>query len=196
MVNKNNSKMKILLIFLSLLFVFTFSKGQQHKSFIPDTMVIQIKINDIGTTEAILGKNIWQCLFESKGNLPRIELINKTKNQSLRLIFHYGGSKNSVDEFEILKIDSFYKIPTQAKVLKIDTFVTGNGIKLGISKDEIVRILGNNYKSNAKGKIEELLYTLDSKAAFVKRYNQFEYYIRCLFKNGILVKYSFGFVDI
>jgi hypothetical protein len=90
-----------------------------------------------------------------------------------------------VDEFEIRKIDKSYKIPTQARILEVDTFITGNKIRLGMSKEEVVKILGDGYKSNAKGKTEELLYTLNNKSEFVKRYNQFEYYIRCFFEGGV-----------
>jgi len=188
--------MKTVLFLLSLTFASTFTTGQQRKQVIPDTAVNQLKINDYRSTERILGKDVWQNLYESKGNLPRIELINSTKTESLRLIFHYGGSKNSADEFEIVKIDKSYKIPTQATILKVDTFITGNKIRVGMNKDEVVKILGNGYKFNVKGKTEELLYTLNNKSGFVKRYNQTEYYIRCFFRDGVLVKYSFGFTAV
>lgn len=188
--------MRTILFLLSLTFASTFSNGQQRKSFIPDTTVNQIKISDYRSTERILGKDVWKKLFESKGNLPRIEVVNNTKTESLRLIFHYGGSKNSADEFEIVKIEKSYKIPTQATILKVDTFITGNKIRLGMSKDEVVNILGSGYKFNVKGETEELLYILNNKSRFVKRYNQFEYYIRCFFKDGVLLKYSFGFTAI
>jgi len=188
--------MRTILFLLSLTFASIFSKGQQRQPFIPDTTVNQIKINDYRSTERVLGKDVWKNLFESKGSLPRIEVVNNTKTESLRLIFHYGGSKNSVDEFEIAGIDKSYKIPKQAIVLATATFITGNNIRLGMSKEEVVKILGAGYKSNVKGKAEELLYTLNNKSGFVRRYNQYEYYIRCLFRNGVLLKYSFGFTAV
>jgi hypothetical protein len=84
------NRMRTILFLLSLTFASIFSKGQQRKPFIPDTIVNQIRINDHRSTERILGKDVWKNLFESKGNLPGIEVIDKTKTESLRLIFHYG----------------------------------------------------------------------------------------------------------
>lgn len=189
-------KMRTILITLILISEFTALSGQQSKSLIPDTAVCNIVINDHVSTERILGKNIWDKLFESKGHLPRIEVLNKDRTQLLRLIFHYGGAKNSVDEFEIIKIDSLYKIPQKAIVLSCRGFVSGKKISLGMNRNEVTKILGVGYKLSSKDGMEQLYYSLDSKSGFVKRYNQFEYYIKCVFKDGVLIKYSFGFVEV
>ncbi|WP_217604408.1 hypothetical protein [Chitinophaga sp. GbtcB8] len=183
--------MKIIFLISSLLFLTVAASGQQYLK--PDTAVNKININDYESTELVLGKNSWSKQFEQAGSLPRIEVVNKTGTQILRLFFHYGGSKNSVDEFEIINIDSAYKIPKQAIHLKDGQFITSNKICLGISKEDLVKKLGNSYKSSISGEVERLVYTADSKSDFVRRYNQHGYYIRCVFKDDVLIKYSFGF---
>ncbi|WP_142687372.1 hypothetical protein [Chitinophaga polysaccharea] len=184
---------KILIITIILLLSTRYVNGQQPVRLIPDTAVNGIRLNDYVSTEKVLGKNIWNKLFEQGKSLPRIELVNKSKTQALRLFFHYGGSKNAVDEFEILLIDSTYKAPKQVVVLPAEVFVSSRKIRLGISREEVVKILGNNCKTHANGSTEQLTYAMNEKAGFVKRYNQFGYYIKCIFSKGILVKYAFGF---
>jgi hypothetical protein len=185
--------MKNILIILVLVLSAQHSNGQQPARLVPDTAVNGIRLDDYNTTEKVLGKNIWNKQFEQAGSLPRIELVNKSKTQALRLFFHYGGSKNAVDEFEILCIDSTYKTPKQAVLIKDELFVTSRKIRLGITREEIVKILGNNYKTNTTGNTERLVYVLDQKSGFVKRYNQYQYYIKCILNKGVVVKYAFGF---
>ena len=185
--------MRIIFLISSLLFLTVTTSSQQHEYLKPDTAVNNINIDDYESTERVLGKNSWSKQFEQAGSLPRIEVVNKTGTQILRLFFHYGGSKNSVDEFEIINIDSAYKIPKQAIHLKDEQFTTSNKICLGISKEDLVKKLGNSYKSSISGEVERLVYTADSKSDFVRRYNQHGYYIRCVFKDDVLIKYSFGF---
>lgn len=184
---------KIIFLISGLLFLIVTASGQHHEDLKPDTAVSNININDYESTERILGKNSWSKQFEQAGSLPRIEIVNRTGTQILRLFFHYGGSKNSVDEFELMSIDSTYKTPKQAIHLKDEQFITSNKIRLGISKNGLVKKLGNGYKSNVSGNVERLVYTVDGKSNFIRRYNQPRYYIRCVFKNDILIKYSFGF---
>jgi len=185
--------MKIIFLISSLLFLIVTASGQHHEYLKPDTAVSNININDYKSTERVLGKSSWNKQFEQTGSLPRIEIVNKTGTQILRLFFHYGGSKNSVDEFEIMDIDSAYKIPKQAIYSEDEQFITSNKTYLGISRKDLVKKLGNSYKSSISGNVEQLVYTIDDKPNFVRRYNQYRYYIKCVFKDGILIKYSFGF---
>ncbi|MEZ2440403.1 hypothetical protein AB6805_01680 [Chitinophaga sp. RCC_12] len=185
--------MKNILIIAILVLSIQRSNGQQPVRFAPDTAVNGIYLNDYSTTERVLGKSIWNKQFEQGRSLPRIELINKSKTEVLRLFFHYGGSKNAVDEFEISYIDGAYKAPKLAVVTSDQCFVTSRKIRLGITREEIVKILGNNYKTDITGNTERLVYVLNQKSGFVKRYNQYQYYIKCILNKGVLVKYAFGF---
>ena len=180
----------------ALLFSVATANGQQHINFKPDTAVNHINLNDFESTEQVLGKSCGNKLFEQAHSLPRIEIVNKARTQVLRLFFHYGGSKNSVDEFELVAIDSSYKIPKQVIYSKKELFLTSNKIHLGINKKDLVNKLGNNYKSDKSGNDVQLTYILSNKSNFVRRYNQYQYYIKCVFRNDILIKYSFGFESV
>lgn len=168
----------------------------QGASIVPDTAVNKIKLADRTSTEKVLGSAIWSKHFEAGGFLPRIEIVNKDRTQVLRLLFDYGGAKNSVDEFELAAIDKSYKLPAKAVVLDVPGFTTSRKIALGMAKAEVVKIFGGagafKMVSN-KGGIEEVLLEIDETTDFVKRYNEYKYFVRCRFRQGILVKYSFGF---
>jgi hypothetical protein len=168
----------------------------QQKRMIPDTAVNAIRLGEYASTEKVLGARLWDKHFEAGGMLPRIELVNHDKTQVLRLLFHYGGSRNSVDEFELLTIDKTYKLP--AKVVRMDVagFVTSRKIALGVSKDSVMKVFGNIFKTISMGRVEVVFFEMDESTAFVKRHNEYMYYIKCSFRNGRLIKYSFGFESV
>src|SRR5258708_18432 len=169
----------------------------KHKSIIPDTSVNGIKLNDPASTEKVLGPKVWEKHFEAGGLLPRIEIVNHDRTQVLRLLFHYGGSKNSVDEFEILAIDKSYKLPTQVIVMDVDRFLESRSIALLIKKESVIKAIGNKYKVlKGMADYEQLYFEIDNSSDFVKRHNEYKYYIKCSFKNGSLIKYSFGFQSV
>jgi hypothetical protein len=166
----------------------------QQKRMIPDTAVNAIKLGDYASTEKVLGARVWDKHFEANGILPRIELVNHDKTQVLRLLFHYGGSRNSVDEFELLAIDKSYKLPGKVVNMNVDGFVTSRKIALGVSKDSVRKVFGNIFKTlSNKAGVEVTSFEMDESTAFVKRHNEYKYYIRCTFRNGMLIKYAFGF---
>jgi hypothetical protein len=186
---------KIIAVFCgSFLFNYTTNCQLNKRVFIPDTSVNKIELSDYRSTERVLGDSVWGKKFESDGLFPRIELINRARTQVLRLFFHYGGSKNSVDEFEMLDIDRHYKMPEYAIALDIDSFKTSRRIVLDIRKDSLINILGNGCKAfRKKSGYEELYYEVVSPSNLLKRYKQYKYYVKCVLKKGRLIKYSFGF---
>lgn len=161
----------------------------------PDTSVNNIKLGDRASTERVLGgAKVWEKHFEAGSILPRIEVVNRDTTQVLRLLFHYGGSKNSVDEFELRTIDKTYRLPAKTIKLEVSTFVTSRKISLGMRRDSVLKAIGDKFKvlSN-KGGVEEIIFELDETSPLVIRHNEAAYYIRCRFKNGKLDRYSFGF---
>jgi hypothetical protein len=99
-----------------------------------------------------------------------------------------------VDEFEISSIDKNYKMPKSVVAMNVDSFSTSKNITLFIKKNSVIKILGDKYKElNKKDNHEQLYYEIDSPSDFLKRYNQYKYYIKCTFKKDYLIAYSFGF---
>jgi hypothetical protein len=76
-------------------------------------------------------------------------------------------------------------------------FVTSRKIALGISKDCVMKVFGNTFKTlGNKAGVEVISFEMDESTAFVKRHNEYKYYIKCSFRNGMLIKYSFGFESV
>lgn len=168
--------------------------AKQENSFTPDTAVNTLKLADSRNTEKLFGA-IWDKMsFEADGQPPRLEIVNRDSTQVLRLMVNYGGSKDAADQFEVLAVDKHYKFPRKLLRMNIDTFRTSRKITLLLPKDSVVSILGKKYTSSVDKKgNEELFYELDESNSFVKRYNQWKYFIECSFRNGVLLDYSFGF---
>ena len=78
----------------------------------------------------------------------------------------------------------------------IDNFVTAKGIKLGLSKVEVIKILGGKFEIVEKEKgVKIIKYNIKGKEKFevLKKYNVPEYFGEYIFKNDKLVEFSFGF---
>lgn len=180
----------ILYSFSSMLF---FAQKQKSVPFTMEESVCNIFLQDDRTTTKVLGAGIWEKHFEADGMFPRIECINENGTQGLRLFFHYGGSKNVVDEFELFEIGKGYKKPSRAIILKECEFKSGNRIALGMSKQQIIDIIGKRFIS-VREKEDEVMkyYTADQNATVLKKYRGVAYFITCRLKNNRLVQYNFG----
>ena len=168
-----------------------------QKAMIVDTAVNKIKLGDYKSTERVLGPRVWEKSFEADGLLPRLEIVNRDSTQVLRLLVDYGGTKNAADQFEIVAIDKHYKLPRKLVRTNIDTFRTSRKITLFLQKDSVIKILGRSYKVlSGRGGNEELFFESSETDDFVKRHNEYKYFIQCSFRNGVLVKYWFGFESV
>jgi hypothetical protein len=149
--------------------------------------------NDSSTTNA-LGKDIWKKHFEADSMFPRIECFSADNRQILRLFFHYGGFRNSVAEFELLFTPSHYRKNKKVVSVKSAEFVSKNGVRLGMTRAQLIRIIGTNYKQNTTGEYEELIYyTDDTNNGILKKLGGVAYFIKCNFRKGKLCQYNFGF---
>lgn len=172
-----------------------FAQRKQNLNLFPiEKSICNIYLQDEKTTTKILGANIWDKHFETDSMFPRIECVNKNGSEGLRLFFHYGGVKNAVAEFELFSIGKRYKRPAKAITFNTYQFKSGHNITLGLTRRQIVNILGKNFKST-KGKNEEEIkyYTDDPNTEVLKKYGGVAYFIKCHFKNDKLVQYNFGF---
>jgi uncharacterized membrane protein len=186
--------MKINNLFWLGWFLFGASPAIAQHAMIHDTAVGRIKMGDPESTVKVLGPRIWEKHFEGDGLLPRIEVINRDSTQVLRLMIEYGGIKNSANQLQILAVDSRYKFPRKAVRVNVDKFTSGLKVSLSQKKESVIRVLGKDYKVLAgKGGDEEIIYESSETDELVKRYNEYKYFIRCVFRKGVLVNYWFGF---
>jgi hypothetical protein len=162
------------------------SKDTIIEGFVPEMKANSIELLNPKSIEK-LNKSF--TLIESEESFPYVIFLSNTGTEALKLIFHYGGVKNSFSEIEM----SQNKHREEGLVLNEEKFVTGRGIQLGMTRKEVESILGkpNIYSNN---KIRYRIVDLDlSNSAFLKRYNYPSYYIEAQFFQEKLVKYKFGF---
>ncbi|MEI9946445.1 MAG: hypothetical protein WDN26_19770 [Chitinophagaceae bacterium] len=155
----------------------------------PDTSVAGIKIHNVESTLQILGK---QTKLEGG---PAHIFYSSDKKQKLGLTVHPGSNYSEVSIFNVSYADN-----SKQNGGRINTkeFETEKGIKLGISKKEIIERLGNCYitKDSTKNSVE-LYYQLalpgDSKTKLLKSNNMPVYYAAYKLKNDKLDSFEFGF---
>jgi hypothetical protein len=119
---------------------------------------------------------------------------NASKNECLITYMVYGGVKYGFGCFEIGILKE-----TKNKVLetKYSHFETESGVKLGLSLKDLIKIKGKDYIKKGN----QIFYTLgdststDTNDPFLKKHNQYFYYLECTFEKDKIVKIIYGFRD-
>lgn len=112
----------------------------------------------------------------------------------LRVVFFPGNESNSLSQFEVgntVELESKNFIP-----IDYPSFKTESGIKIGMSKNQLLGIKGEDFIKRQVNGQEVLNYRIDDFASstFLKKYNMPVYFAEYWFTNdGRLVKYKFGF---
>jgi hypothetical protein len=131
---------------------------------------------------------------EMDDDFPVIQICNSNNTEILTLVFHHGDTKDSFNEFRIQNISKVLTgciIPPKV----ISRFVTGKGIHLGISKEELIKILGPSFTEDKEDNTITIRYKIDNfnKSSFLKKYNLPVYFGHYHFLKGKLAKFEFGF---
>lgn len=168
-------------------------KIKKDTIFTPDTSINeQIFLNNPLSIVKTYG-NI-MSIMDQDADLPNMYIINSTKKQYLKLILHPGNIANFISQFEV-----GYSINMAVGVRKKPSinaaFASESKIQLGISKAEIIKIKGYNYKEVVKNKIKFIRYRIDDfkNSSFLKRYNTPVYLAEYWLKNDKLIRFRFGF---
>jgi hypothetical protein len=155
----------------------------------PDTSLCGIILrNSESATEIVGSENIID-------KLDHYRFYSKLESETLTLTQHPGDSKNQVS---IIKVEKSDKASYGFKELNIDTFKTEKGIKLGLTKKQIIEKLGNCYApiDSTKGYIE-LYYVIeqpkDSKSKILQSNNIPKYFASYKLWNDRLEEFEFGF---
>lgn len=175
--------------------LFLLTADVRAESVIPrqaDISVSGIFLNDPESTHKILGNPSEPV--ESDDDFPILQVCNSNTTEILTLVFHYGDVRDSFSEFRVCNIS---KTPTNCIMpLKgVDHFVTGKGIRLGISKKELIKILGPGFTETKEGDQITIHYKIDDfeTSSFLKEYNLPVYYGSYHLREDKLVKFEFGF---
>ena len=153
----------------------------------PDTSLSDIKLRDAKSATIILG------VTKLNGDTT-YHFYSKDKKEVLGVTVHPGDYYSQISIFQVKYADK----SNQATVSKIDNFKTEKGIRLGLTKNEIIARLGNCYSVTDSTKYSYVInYRLedpnDSKTKLLERQNMPIYYATYKFKSDKLIDYEFGF---
>ena len=175
---------KLLIILVSVLGC---AKNETYRdNIVPDISVNNIKLSD--TTAVVLGySDLKYNVIEGKEELPYVIFTNENKTEVLKLYLFYGTKRNEFYQAEI----SPYDKKTISNPTKYKNFSTESGIKLGISKKNLIKIKGNNFTETN----HVLRYEISDyeKSHFLEKYNMPIYFAEYTFDQDKLCKIHFGF---
>ena len=183
-------KISILLI-IKLLIILVSVLGCVKNEIYKDNIVPDISVNDIklsDTAAVVLGySDLKYNIIEDKEVLPYAIFTNENKTEILKLYLFYGTKRNEFYQVEI----SPYDKKTVPNPTKYKNFSTESGIKLGISKKDLIKIKGNNFvETNHVLRYEISDY---EKSHFLEKYNLPIYFAEYTFDQDKLSKIYFGF---
>ena len=153
----------------------------------PDTSLSNIKLRDAKSAATILE------VTKLNGDTT-YQFYSKDKKEILGVTVHPGDYYSQISIFQV----KYAVKSNQGTISKIDNFKTEKGIRLGLTKNEIVGRLGNCYSLSDSTKNSFVInYRLedpnDSKTKLLERQNMPIYYATYKFKSGKLIEYEFGF---
>ena len=188
---KHSSRKRSILLIIKLLIILVSvlgcAKNETYRdNIVPDISVNNIKLSD--TTSVVLGySDLKYNVIEGKEELLYVIFTNENKTEILKLYLFYGAKRNEFYQAEI----SPYDKKTISNPTKYKNFSTESGIKLGISKKDLIKIKGNNFvETNHILRYEISDY---EKSHFLGKYNLPIYFAEYTFDQDKLSKIYFGF---
>lgn len=123
----------------------------------------------------------------------RMALCNQDKHEKLVLSFYERDIAIIISELQVERVHTPHAdciVPPQY----IAHFMSGKGVHLGMSRNEVVRILGNGYVKHPHPDEQVISYRIDNKdSPVLQRHNVPAYYGQYHFKENRLVKFVMGF---
>ena len=188
-------KMKLLL--LLLLQVPLLANCQIESRFIADEEISGIRFYDSISvlTKCPMINKIWDGRHDSLSPMPMVKFYNKDSTELLTLILHPGSYRNNFAEFDVAKSQKS-NIKHSIHYLPEKTFHSESGIKLGLTKADVIKLKGNSYKLIIENGNEILSYKVsinDGSYVILNKYSMPEYFARYIFNKNRLIEFKFGF---
>jgi hypothetical protein len=167
---------------------------KSHGCLLPnaDTVLHGIKLGDSKSTERVLGRDRRGAPDDPGTDFPWYAFSSSDGRQTMRLRRHAGDVVDSYMEVEVRRGRDAKALP-----LATSSFVTGKGVRLGMTRKQVTALFGPCFTAVRKGKTERLRYEIaeDSdkpKSPVLKAANMPQYYAEYEFENGVLVRFAFG----
>ncbi len=156
-----------------------------------DISMAGIFLENRTSAEGVLGHKI--ALVDSL-DLPEARYWNQAKSEILTVIFHPGDIINTFSEFKVT-LAGDASDTAGAHRTRVPSFVSGKGVRIGLSISAIQAILGDSAVESTDGDLTVLRYRLDDfeKSRFLKWYNMPIYYGEYKFRKDSLIEFAFGF---
>jgi len=155
----------------------------------PDTSICGIKIRDAESATRIVGNK------NKADSIGQYHFYSKLESETLTLTQHPGDGASQISLF---KVEYSNKASYNYRRLPVDAFESEKGIKLGMTKGQIIARLGNCYAGldSTNGYIE-LHYRIelpkDSRTKLLQSNSMPAYYASYKLWNDKLGKFEFGF---
>lgn len=155
----------------------------------PDISLSGIILRNSESATKIVGSE------NSMDSLGQYRFYSRLESEILTLTQHPGDSKNQISIIKVKKSD---KTSDGFKELNFDTFTTERGIRLGLTKKQIIEKLGDCYApiDSTKNYIE-LYYVIeqpkDIKSKILEKNNMPKYFASYKLWNERLEQFEFGF---
>jgi len=155
----------------------------------PDTSLCGITLRNSKSADNVIGTD------NKNDESEQYHFYSTMDNETLTLTQHPGDRKNQISIFSVAFSDKAYR---GYKQLKIETFQTEKGIRLGLTKEQVIEKLGKCYAvvDSVKDCIE-LYYRIenpkDSRTKILETNNMPVYYATYTFCKDKLRYYEFGF---
>lgn len=149
-------------------------QDDKHRPQFYDSTINGLRLRDRASIERVMG--ITDNIVDNE--TERTEVVNESGNQLLTMIFHPGDVINEFSEFKI----EYNKERTLPKFRIYEKeFITGKGIRLGITKEQLLKTLGEPKEK----KQDAWLY-------YYKQKNGLLYFGNYYFKDEMLDGFWFG----
>jgi len=186
--------MKRILTIVSALTVITVvgglatARGAKRPSY-ADVEVGEMELMDPVTTTYWLGGPV---PFQYRDVRPTARYTNADGTELLTVASHHGNVRDSVSEIDVQPVEGRCG-PCQT--VEVEQFVSGRGVRLGMTKDEVIGALGKAGSETSADGLIQLEYRIRKPKApeFLEEYNVPGYYGVYTFRDGVLVQYAFGF---
>lgn len=157
-----------------------------------DLSLSGVQLNDAASAKAPFG--ISPELEDAENDRPLAYVCNTDSSERLALVYYEGDTAYVISEFRVEQVATQY-IDCASPKKPIDHFISGKGIVLGMSREQLEHVLGKPHHEHPQLDEIVLIYRIDNKNAsdFLQRHSAPAYFGQYHFRQDHLVRFSFGF---
>lgn len=157
-----------------------------------DISLSSIQLDDATSAKTPFGMQ--PELDDPNSDRPKFFVCNIDNTERLALVYYEGDTDYVISEFQVEQVETRYVSCAKSPML-IDHFTSGKGIALGMTRPQLVRLLGQPHHEHPQLDETVLIYRIDNKqdSGFLQNHGAPAYFGQYHFKQEKLVRFSFGF---